>query len=299
MLERLQELAGKENVWADEPMRLHTTFRAGGCARYLVEPQSAEQLKSVMEACREAGMPYYIVGNGSNLLVSDDGYEGVIIHLFKNMSKARAEGNCLIAQAGVQLARAAKLACKEGLTGLEFASGIPGTIGGALVMNAGAYGGEMKDVVRSVDVLTTDGRIQKYTNEEMQFGYRRSRIAAEGSVVLEAVLELEKSDSDQIQAKMDELKAQRIAKQPLEYGSAGSTFKRPEGYFAGKLIQDAGLRGFRIGDAQVSEKHCGFVINRGNATASEIAELIREIQKRVLENSGVHLETEVKFLGNF
>ncbi|MBR5509647.1 MAG: UDP-N-acetylmuramate dehydrogenase [Lachnospiraceae bacterium] len=299
MLERLQELAGKEHVWADEPMKLHTTFRAGGCAKYLVEPQSAEQLRELMQMCREADMPYYIVGNGSNLLVSDEGYEGVIIHLFKNMSEARVDGKCLVLQAGVQLVRAARLACKEGLTGLEFASGIPGTVGGALVMNAGAYGGEMKDIVRSVKVLTMDGQVREYTNEEMQFGYRCSRIASEGSVVLEAVLELERGDSDQIQAKMDELKEQRLAKQPLEYGSAGSTFKRPEGYFAGKLIQDAGLRGFSVGDAQVSEKHCGFVINKGNATASEIAELIKEVQRKVLENSGVHLETEVKFLGNF
>ena len=299
MLECLQELVGREHVRQDEPMKAHTTFRTGGCARYLAEPQSAEQLKSVMEACREGGMPYYIVGNGSNLLVSDDGYEGVIIHLFKNMSKVQTEGNCLIVQAGVLLSKAANIARREGLTGMEFASGIPGTIGGALVMNAGAYGGEMKDIVRSVKVLTADGAICEYTNEEMQFGYRRSRIAAEGSVVLEAVLELAKGDPEQIQARMDELKEQRISKQPLEYGSAGSTFKRPEGYFAGKLIQDAGLRGFRIGDAQVSEKHCGFVINRGNATASEIAELIREVQRRVFENSGVRLETEVKFLGNF
>ena len=299
MLECLQELAGKENVWADEPMRLHTTFRAGGCARYLVEPQTAEQLRLVLKVCRESNMPYYIVGNGSNLLVSDGGYDGVIIHLFKNMSEARAEGKCLVLQAGVLLSKAANLARRESLTGLEFASGIPGTVGGALVMNAGAYGGEMKDVVRSVKVLTAQGGIREYTNEEMQFGYRRSRIAAEGSVVLEAVLELEKGDPERIQARMDELKEQRTSKQPLEYGSAGSTFKRPEGYFAGKLIQDAGLRGFQIGDAQVSEKHCGFVINRGNATASEIAELIREVQRRVWENSGVHLETEVKFLGDF
>lgn len=297
MLEILQKLAGREHVWQNEPMKEHTTFRAGGCARYLVEPQSVEQLRQITEACRAADMPYYIVGNGSNLLVSDDGYEGVIIHLFKNMSEYRVEGTSLILQAGVLLVRAAGLACREGLTGLEFASGIPGTVGGALVMNAGAYGGEMKDVVRSVKVLMPDGGLREYTNEEMQFGYRRSRIAEEQSIVLEAVLELKKDDPKQIQMRMDELKEQRLAKQPLQYASAGSTFKRPEGHFAGKLIQDAGLRGFRIGDAQVSEKHCGFVINRGNASASEIAELIREVQRKVYENSGVQLETEVKFVG--
>lgn len=297
MLEILKKLAGREYVWQNEPMKNHTTFRVGGCARYLAEPQNTEQLSQIIRACQDTGMPYYIVGNGSNLLVSDEGYDGVIIHLFKNMSECRAEGSRLVVQAGVLLVRAASLARREGLTGLEFASGIPGTIGGALVMNAGAYGGEMKDVVRSVKVMLRDGGFREYTNEEMQFGYRRSRIAGEQSIVLEAVLELQKGDPERIQARMDELKEQRLSKQPLEYASAGSTFKRPEGYFAGKLIQDAGLRGFRIGDAQVSEKHCGFVINRGNASASEIAKLIREVQRRVYETSGVRLETEVKFLG--
>jgi len=297
MLTKLTELAGEEHIFWNEPMKNHTTFRTGGCARCLVEPQTAEQLRAVLEFCRETDVPYYIVGNGSNLLVSDEGYDGVIIHLFKNMSQARVEGDRMILQAGVLLVRAAKLAQKEGLTGLEFASGIPGTIGGAMVMNAGAYGGEMKDVVQRVTALMPDGRINNYTGEEMQFGYRQSRIGKEESVVLEAELKLQKGDPEQIQARMDELKEKRLEKQPLEYASAGSTFKRPEGYFAGKLIEDAGLRGFRIGDAQVSEKHCGFVINRGEATASQIAELIREVQKKVYETSGVHLETEVKFLG--
>lgn len=299
MLRELQQLVGKEHVYEQEPMKNHTTFRAGGCARYLVEPQSVEQLKKVMELCREEQISHYIVGNGSNLLVSDTGYDGVIIHLFKNMDQVRVEDTRMYLQAGVLLVRAANVARRAGLTGLEFASGIPGTIGGAMVMNAGAYGGEMKDVVRQVTVLTEDGEIVQYTGAEMEFGYRRSRITAEESIVLEAVLELEKGDPEQIAARMEELKEQRLLKQPLEYASAGSTFKRPRGYFAGKLIQDAGLRGFRIGDAQVSEKHCGFVINRGNATASQIAELIREVQKRVLENSGIVLETEVKFLGDF
>lgn len=299
MLRELQQLVGKEHVYEQEPMKNHTTFRAGGCARYLVEPQSVEQLKKVMELCREEQIPHYIVGNGSNLLVSDTGYDGVIIHLFKNMDQVRVEDTRMYLQAGVLLVRAANAARRAGLTGLEFASGIPGTIGGAMVMNAGAYGGEMKDVVREVTVLTEDGEIVRYTGAEMEFGYRRSRITGDESIVLEAVLELEKGDPEQIAARMEELKEQRLLKQPLEYASAGSTFKRPQGYFAGKLIQDAGLRGFRIGDAQVSEKHCGFVINRGNATASQIAELIREVQKRVLENSGVVLETEVKFLGDF
>jgi UDP-N-acetylmuramate dehydrogenase len=296
-LTELQELLGAEQIHWSEPMKNHTTFRAGGCARCLAEPRDAEEIRAIIRYCREENLPYYVIGNGSNLLVSDEGYDGVIIQIYKNMAQAKIESNRMILQAGLLLVRAANLARREGLTGLEFASGIPGTVGGAMVMNAGAYGGEMKDVVRRVTVLTREGEIRSYTGEEMAFGYRTSRIAAEGSVVLEAELELEKDEPEKIQSRMDELKEKRIAKQPLEYASAGSTFKRPEGYFAGKLIEDAGLRGFRIGDAQVSEKHCGFVINRGEATASQIAELIREVQKRVYEHSGVHLETEVKFVG--
>lgn len=297
MLEILQKLAGAGQVRTEEPMKNHTTFRVGGPARYLVEPKDAGELAGIIGACTKAGMPFTVVGNGSNLLVSDAGYDGVVIHLFKNMSQIWTMGNRMILEAGVLLSRAANTACREGLTGLEFASGIPGTIGGALVMNAGAYGGEMKDVVTCVKVLAADGGIREYTGEEMEFGYRRSRITGERSIVLEAEIELSFGRTEEIRARMDELKEQRVKKQPLEYASAGSTFKRPEGYFAGKLIEDAGLRGFRIGDAQVSEKHCGFVINRGNASASEIMEVIRQVQERVYAHSGVRLETEVRFLG--
>ena len=299
MLEKLQRLAGAEHVYANEPMKNHTTFRVGGLARWLVEPQSVEDLWGVIEVCREEGVPCYVVGNGSNLLVSDKGYDGVILHLFKNMSGIEIHGTEITLQAGALLMRASHAAMREGLTGLEFASGIPGTMGGAVVMNAGAYGGEMRDVVKSARVLTLDGRREEYVREELRFGYRRSRIAEEGSIVLEVTLELEQGDPEQIRAQMEDLRVKRMEKQPLEYGSAGSTFKRPEGYFAGKLIQDAGLRGFRIGDAQVSEKHCGFIINRGNATASQIAELLEEGRERVLAYSGILLEPEVKFLGDF
>lgn len=297
MLEILQKLVGTEQVWAQEPMKKHTTFRAGGCARYLVEPGDVQQLSAVVNACREQKVPYYVVGNGSNLLVSDAGYNGVIIHLFKNMSEIRTEGNHMILQAGALLVRAARTACREGLSGLEFASGIPGTVGGALVMNAGAYGGEMKDVVSRVTVLTSEGEPREYTKEQMAFGYRRSRLTEEAGIVLGTEFTLHPGRTEEIRARMEELKEKRVLKQPLEYASAGSTFKRPEGHFAGKLIEDAGLRGFRIGDAQVSEKHCGFVINRGNASASEIAEVIRQVQDRVYAHSGVRLQTEVKFLG--
>lgn len=297
MLEILQKLLGTEQVWAQEPMKKHTTFRVGGCARYLVEPKDALQLSAVVNACRAENMPYYVVGNGSNLLVSDSGYDGVIIHLFKNMSGIRTEGNHMILQAGALLVRAASTACREGLSGLEFASGIPGTVGGALVMNAGAYGGEMKDVVSRVTVLTPEGETREYTKEQMAFGYRRSRLTEEAGIVLETEFSLQPGRTEEIRARMEELKEKRVSRQPLEYASAGSTFKRPKGYFAGKLIEDAGLRGYRIGDAQVSEKHCGFVINRGNATASEIAEVIRQVQERVYAHSGVRLQTEVKLLG--
>ena len=297
MLEILQKLVGTEHVWAEEPMKDHTTFRVGGPARYLAEPKDTKELAAVIGACTKAGMPFTVMGNGSNLLVSDTGYNGVIIRLFKNMSHIWISGHFMILEAGALLIRAASMACREGLAGLEFASGIPGTVGGALVMNAGAYGGEMKDIVCCVKVLSKDGALREYTKEEMDFGYRRSRIAEEGSIVLEAELRLCPGTTEEIRARMEELKEQRVRKQPLEYASAGSTFKRPEGYFAGKLIEDAGLRGFRIGDAQVSEKHCGFVINRGNATASEIAELIRQVQERVYAAFGIRLQTEVKFLG--
>ncbi len=297
MLEILQKLVGAEQVWEQEPMKNHTTFRVGGPARYLVEPGSAGELIKVIGACLEAGMPYTVVGNGSNLLVSDAGYDGVVIHLFKNMSQIWVQGNFITAEAGALLVRVSNEACREGLAGLEFASGIPGTVGGALVMNAGAYGGEMKDVVCCVKVLAADGWIREYTGEEMDFGYRRSRIAEGRDIVLEAEFRLRPGKTEEIRARMEELREQRVKKQPLEYASAGSTFKRLEGYFAGKLIEDAGLRGFRIGDAQVSEKHCGFVINRGNATAAQIAEVIEEVKKRVYADSGVRLKTEVKYLG--
>lgn len=297
MLEQLRKLVGEDHVWINEPMKYHTTFRAGGCADYLAEPESVDAVREIVRLCRQEHMPYYVVGNGSNLLVSDEGYHGVIIHLYKNMSAFEISGSHVKAQAGALLVRVAKTAAKESLAGLEFASGIPGTIGGAMVMNAGAYGGEMKDVVTKVRVLLPDGTIREYTGEEMDFGYRRSRVIEEQGIVLEAEMELKADDPEAIAARMEELKNKRVSKQPLEYASAGSTFKRPEGYFAGKLIEDAGLRGFQVGDAQVSEKHCGFVINRGNATAAEIMELIQEVQKRVYEQSGVRLEPEVKLLG--
>ena len=292
-------ITGDENVLRDEPMSAHTTFRIGGPADYFVTPSDTEEIRAITELCRTHEIPHYIIGNGSNLLVGDRGYRGVIIQVFKNMSSVRAEGTQIHAQAGALLSKVSAAACREGLTGLEFASGIPGTLGGAVRMNAGAYGGEIRQVLKSAEVLTPEGEVLTLPVEEMKMGYRTSIVSKMDYVVLGAELALRKGEKEKIRAKMDELKEKRVSKQPLEFGSAGSTFKRPEGYFAGKLIEDAGLRGFRVGNAQVSEKHCGFVINRGGATAQEVMELMETIVRRVEENSGVRLEPEVKRIGEF
>lgn len=296
---RLEELLKKEQILRDEPMKQHTTFRIGGPADYLVMPRTKEEVVQVIRLCLEENMPYYVIGNGSNLLVSDKGYKGVVIQLFKMFDRISTEGCRITAQAGASLARIASEALKHSLTGFEFAAGIPGTLGGACIMNAGAYGGEMKDVLEEVTVLTKDGNLQVMHKDQLDMGYRTSRASREGSIVLEAVICLKEGKEQEIREKMDDLKERRTSKQPLEYPSAGSTFKRPEGYFAGRLIQDAGLRGYRVGDAMVSEKHCGFVINCGNATAAQVDELIRRIQEKVKENAGVMLEPEVRRLGEF
>lgn len=284
----------------NEPLSAHTTFRIGGPAKYYLVPESKAEVREGLAFANEKNLPWLVIGKGSNLLVPDEGYSGVVIEIGKGMEKIEVEtgetDGRICAQAGVSLGVLAAAAAKESLTGLEFASGIPGTLGGAVTMNAGAYDGEMKDVIVSATVLDKSGEERTLSREQLQLGYRSSRIQREGSLVLEAVFELQKGDREVILEKMRELNGRRRDKQPLEYPSAGSTFKRPEGYFAGKLIQDAGLRGFRIGDAQVSEKHCGFVINRGNATAADVRRLIKEVQKRVQESSGVWLEPEVKMI---
>ncbi|MDO4523119.1 MAG: UDP-N-acetylmuramate dehydrogenase [Eubacteriales bacterium] len=294
---KLCELVGKENVLRDEKLSAHVTFRIGGPADYFVTPHTCEEVAAVIHTCREAGKDWYILGNGSNLLVSDRGYRGVIIQLFKNFNEITVEDFVVTAQAGAQNAVLARRALEAGLAGYEFAAGIPGTVGGAVVMNAGAYGGEMKDVLTEVTVLDEHQRLRVLRAEELELGYRTSIIAKKGYVVLQARLRLHPGDPAQIRERMNELRDQRVSKQPLEYPSAGSTFKRPEGYFAGKLIMDAGLRGFSVGDAQVSEKHCGFVINRGNATAADVDALMQEVIRRVREQFGVTLEPEVKRLG--
>lgn len=306
--ERLCALCGRPSVKTNEPMKKHTTFRAGGPARYLVSPKSEDSLKNLVRFCRREELSYYILGNGSNLLVSDDGYDGVMILIGDEFSYTEIAEECsldsrasaavlLKAGAGTLLSRVAGTALTHCLTGFEFAAGIPGTLGGAVVMNAGAYGGEMKDVLRLVRVLTKEGELLELTADQLGLDYRKSKVAGEEWIVLSACVELTPGDPGAIRSRMDDLAGRRKAKQPLEFPSAGSTFKRPKGYYAGKLIEEAGLRGFSVGEAQVSEKHCGFLINRGGASAAEIRQLIRQVQRRVKDHSGVELEPEVKLIG--
>ncbi len=290
---------GGENVRRQEPMSLHTTFRIGGPADLFVTPGGIQAVADSIRICKETQTPYAVIGNGSNLLVSDTGYRGVIIQIGRNLNQVSVNGEEIRAQAGAMLSVIAKTALSESLTGFEFASGIPGTLGGAAVMNAGAYGGEMKDVLTEVTVLTREGEIRTVPAEKLEMGYRTSLAAKNGWIILEAVLKFQKGDAEAIRGRMEELKMQRVTKQPLDLPSAGSTFKRPEGYFAGKLIMDAGLRGFTVGGAQISEKHCGFVVNKGGATAEDVRNLICAVQKKVQEDAGVKLEPEVKFLGEF
>ncbi|MDO5423693.1 MAG: UDP-N-acetylmuramate dehydrogenase [Eubacteriales bacterium] len=297
--EQLCEIVGSDHTLTDEPMKNHTTFRIGGPADYFVKPHSKAEIAAVLKACRNANEPYFILGNGSNLLVGDNGYRGLVLQIFKNYCDITQEGERLRIKSGALLSKAAKKALEFGLTGLEFASGIPGTMGGAIYMNAGAYGSEIRDILTEATVLTEDLEIRTIPAAELELGYRTSNVAKNGWIVLEAVLTLKKGSRTEIQARMDELKNRRITKQPLEYPSAGSTFKRPEGYFAGKLIMDSGLAGYTVGGAQVSEKHCGFVINTGNATAKDVTDLMKAVTDTVYEKFQVRLEPEVRLLGEF
>ncbi len=295
----LKETVLPEQLFWNEPMEQHTTFRVGGEADALVQVNSKEQLQKIVSFFAKVSQEYFVLGKGSNLLVSDKGYRGIVLDLSRHFTDVRVEGNKIYAQAGASLPHVAQIAAGAGLSGLEFAAGIPGTIGGAVVMNAGAYDGEMKLVVKSVTVLNQNGEEMELDNATMEFGYRTSIIKNRPFVVQEVVLELCPGDSEEIAKKGAEFNQRRRDKQPLEFPSAGSTFKRPEGHFAGKLIMDAGLRGYRIGGAQVSEKHCGFVINVGNATAADIYDLMDEVSEKVKEQFGVTLEPEVVRLGQF
>ena len=293
------DLLGEDRVFTDEPMKQHTTFKIGGPADYFLVPESGEEAGEIIKICKQTDIPYFILGNGSNLLVGDGGYRGVVIQIYRNMSAVTTEGTIITAQAGALLSSVAAVAKNASLTGFEFAGGIPGTVGGAAVMNAGAYGGEMKDVLVEVTVMVADGNIFTIPAEKLELGYRTSIIKKAGYIVLEAKIRLEEGNQEAIRERMTELTIQRTTKQPLEFPSAGSTFKRPEGYFAGKLVMDSGLRGYQVGGARVSEKHCGFVINAGGATAKDVRTLMENVRDIVYKKYGVTLEPEVKFLGEF
>lgn len=293
------DLLGEDRVFTEEAMSQHTTFKIGGPADYFLMPDKGEDVGRVIKICKEKEIPYFILGNGSNLLVGDGGYRGAVIQIYRNMSSVTVEGNEITAQAGALLSAVAAAAKNASLTGFEFAGGIPGTIGGAVVMNAGAYGGEMKDVLIEVTVMNAEGDIFTLPTEELELGYRTSIIKTAGYIVLEAKIRLKEGDPEVIRETMKDLTIRRTTKQPLEYPSAGSTFKRPEGYFAGKLIMDSGLAGYQVGGAQVSEKHCGFVINAGDATARDVRTLMDNVRDIVYKKYGVTLEPEVKFLGEF
>ena len=280
----------------EEPMKGHTTFRIGGPADIYIEPDYSDIIP-LIDFIKAEGAAFTIIGNGSNLLVMDDGIEGVVISLGKKASDILISGDTIIAEAGALLSQVSNAAADACLTGMEFASGIPGSIGGAVYMNAGAYGGEIKDIIESVLVLTESGEKKVMTAEDLQLSYRYSILMEEGGYVLSAVLKLKSGDKNEIKATIDDIRAKRTEKQPLNFPSAGSTFKRPEGYFAGKLIDDAGLRGYTVGGAQVSEKHCGFVINRDNATAKDVLQLMQDVDSKVYEKFGVHLVPEVRIIG--
>lgn len=294
---KLEGILEEGSIKTQEMMKNHTTFRIGGPADYYVTPKNETQLAAVIALCLETKMPYYLLGNGSNLLVSDEGYRGVIIAMSQAWNYCEIQGEQVVAGAGILLSRLAKRAEEASLTGFEFAAGIPGSLGGALVMNAGAYGSEMKDVLIRAKVMNPQGEVLELSADEMELGYRTSCVPKNAYVVLEGTFQLKTGEQETIQARMEELARKRKTKQPLEYPSAGSTFKRPEGYFAGKLIDDAGLRGFQVGGAQISEKHCGFVVNRGQATALDVLNLCKEVEQKVNEKFGVHIEMEIKTLG--
>ena len=297
VIQALRKFVPEENICLQESMASHTTFRIGGLADCFVQLENTEQLIKVQKYLSQVGVPFFVLGNGSNLLVSDAGFRGVILQIGSKMNRVTVEGNVIVAQAGASMAQIARTAMEHELTGMEFASGIPGTIGGGVVMNAGAYGGELSQIVTQVNVVNSEGGIMELDNETMEFGYRTSTIRNNPFTVTEVILRLEKGDRRQIRERMEELAAKRREKQPLEYPSAGSTFKRPAGHYAGQLIMEAGLRGLQCGGAKVSDKHCGFVINTGNATAEDVRKLIREVQARVKDQFNVDLETEVLFLG--
>ena len=296
LYEELKKILPQEKIFCEEPMSRHTTFRIGGPADYYIQPD-VRQLSEVLRLADREQIPVTIIGNGSNLLVGDGGIRGVVIEIGRAMDDIRCEGQEITVGGGTLLSRLSNFAAEQGLSGLEFAAGIPGNVGGAVVMNAGAYGGEIKDVLVSVKVMDRQGGQKVLSADELELGYRHSRLMDTEEIVIGAVFRLKSDNPQTIRSVMADLRERRMEKQPLEYPSAGSTFKRPQGYFAGKLIQDAGLRGYQVGGARVSDKHCGFVVNCGGATAADVQQLIAEIQKQVYDQFAVQLEPEVHMLG--
>lgn len=297
IIKKLQAIMAVENIKENEPMKNHTSFKVGGPADLFLMPQSRAELQAVLEICKQSEKPLYIMGNGSNLIVRDKGYSGIIINT-KALNQVETVGETLIAEPGISLKDLANVALEQKLTGLEFASGIPGSLGGAVTMNAGAYDGEMKGIIKNITVITEDGSLKTIPADQCNFGYRSSVLQQHDWVLISVELVLKNGVYQEIEAKMLDLNTQRQSKQPLEYPSAGSTFRRPAGYYAGKLVQDAGFQGHSIGGAQVSEKHSGFVINKGGATAADILNLIGAIQAGVKEKFDVDLKTEVIVIGN-
>lgn len=297
LVNALHELLDQGQVLIGESMARHTSFKIGGEAKILVIPETIEQIVKTIELCKAYNQPYFVMGNGSNILVDDDGIDALVIKISEAFGNVEVNGTEVIAEAGVLLSKLSKIVMRESLQGFEFASGIPGTLGGAIFMNAGAYGGEMKDVVSWVDVLTTDGEVLRIDRSDLCFDYRTSIVRERGWIVLRVAMQFERGNYEIIREITNELTKKRVTKQPLDRPSAGSTFKRPPGHFAGQLIENAGLRGLRHGDAQVSEKHCGFIVNLGRATCKQVMDLISVVQKVVLDTYGVELEREVRIFG--
>ncbi len=298
MLQKLSAVCAKENILCEEPMAKHTTFKTGGNAEFFVLPQNKQQLCEILQIAHAAGQNALVIGNGSNLLVADSGIRGIVIST-QNLKNIQVQDNTITAECGASMAALSAVAKSHGLTGLEFASGIPGTVGGGIVMNAGAYGGQLSDCAVQTDCASQNGRLHTFVGEEQMFGYRKSAFSTGDWIVLETKFALQTGEPNEIENTMRILNQRRKEKQPLELPSAGSTFKRPDGYFAGKLIEDAGLKGYRFGGACVSQKHAGFVVNDQNATSADVLQVIRHCQKTVLEKFGIELQPEVRFIGNF
>lgn len=296
-IEDLKQILTLDQIKENEPMKHHTTFRIGGVADVMVLPYKEREIIDVIDLAKKHNIPYTVVGNGSNILVTDKGIRGIVIKVADNFSQISIDGNTVYAQAGARLTAISRKIYEEGLTGFEFASGIPGTVGGGVYMNAGAYDSEMKNVVKSVTLLDKNSNIIELENEAMEFGYRKSKAMKEDYIILSVIMELKPGNKEEIKAKIDDFTNRRVTKQPVSEFSAGSTFKRPEGHFAGKLIEDTGLRGYTVGRAKISEKHCGFVINKGESTFKEMIEFIQGVKHKVYQKTGVKLEEEIKILG--